>query len=296
MTRRTTQLVADVEYIPDHLARTTQLLGVIEYIPDHLARTSQLLVMVEVCPTPEQPGGFNGQTGENGGAGSQPTSAAGTSGQTGKPEIARGQVPTIGGNLPGAGASTTSSSGAGGGSSSSKNAPTYRFSKMQIEDESGELRDIPVMTFAGVGLTYNEIDITHLRDTVKQFLTGKASFGITIAGPWGNEPVQDPSGGGERPALSGSHTVLSPLVGNKVPRAFGVFIGAGADWDVGMPVFGGDNVVIIADYTVNPTANTYTCKLVNGMSGLPPAWGTGYIAITYAFAANAFDNIGFDAG
>jgi len=53
-----------------------------------------------------------------------------------------------------------------------------RFSKFQIEDSGGTLRDIPISTFGGVGLTYDEVDVSAIQEVVKNFLTGQANFSL----------------------------------------------------------------------------------------------------------------------
>jgi hypothetical protein len=47
MAKRTSQVIANAEYVPDHKARTSQVIANAEYVPDHKARTSQMLAMVE---------------------------------------------------------------------------------------------------------------------------------------------------------------------------------------------------------------------------------------------------------
>ena len=58
-----------------------------------------------------------------------------------------------------------------------------KFSKLQIEDVGGILRDIPVLTFGDVGIVYDEFDVSALQDIVKSVMSGLGSFSITITGP-----------------------------------------------------------------------------------------------------------------
>ncbi len=156
-----------------------------------------------------------------------------------------------------------------------------RFSKIQIEDNGGVLRDFPITTFGGVGLTYDEVDVSAIQELVKNFLTGQANFSLTITGPFDNKAAATASASGESAAahLSGSHTVLEPLNGGMTPRAFGVYFGVQADWSTGDPVFGADNCVGISDYTVDPAAGTYSAKLYHISGGTAPSWGTAAIAV-----------------
>lgn len=156
-----------------------------------------------------------------------------------------------------------------------------RFAKFQIEDSGGAMRDIPVKTLGNVGLTYDEIDVSAMQELVKSFLSGQATFSLTISGPFDNSAAQTASATGESAAahLSGSHTVLSGLNGALTARSFGVYFGIQADWATGDPVFGAVDSIIVTDYTVNPADGTYTAKLAH-MSGASnaPAWGTAAIA------------------
>lgn len=156
-----------------------------------------------------------------------------------------------------------------------------RFSKFQIEDSGGTLRDIPISTFGGVGLTYDEVDLSAIQEVVKNFLTGQANFSLTITGPFDNRAATAASTSGQAAAsyLSGSHTVLSALNGGMTPRAFGVYFGVQADWSTGDPVFGADNSVGVSDYTVDPAAGTYSAKLYHISGGTAPAWGTSAITV-----------------
>ena len=156
-----------------------------------------------------------------------------------------------------------------------------RFSKFQIEDSGGTIRDVPITSFGNVGLTYDEVDLSAVQELVKNFLTGQANFSLTISGPFDNKAATTASASGESAAahLSGSHTVLEPLNGGMTPRAFGVYFGIQADWATGDPVFGADNSVGVSDYTVDPVAGTYSCKLYHISGGTAPDWGTSAIAV-----------------
>lgn len=158
---------------------------------------------------------------------------------------------------------------------------TPRFTKIQIEDAGGVLRDFPVTSPGPVGLTFDELDLTAMQELVKNFLTGQANFSLTITGPFDNKAATTASASGESAAahLSGSHTVLEPLNGGLTPRAIGIYFGVQADWSTGDPVFGADNCVIVSDYTVDPSSGTYSCKIAHASGGTAPDWGTTAIAV-----------------
>lgn len=155
-----------------------------------------------------------------------------------------------------------------------------RFAKFQIEDSGGTMRDIPVNSFGNVGLTYDEIDVSALQELVKSFVTGMANFSLTISGPFDNKAAAAASGSGQDAGsyLSGSHTVLQPLNGGLTAKSFGVYFGVQADWSTGDPVFGAVDSIIVTEYTVDPAAGTYSCKLAKAPGGNDPAWGTSAIA------------------
>ena len=154
-----------------------------------------------------------------------------------------------------------------------------RFSKFQIEDNGGALRDVPVSSWGAVGITYDELDVSSFQEAVKSFLSGQGVFALTLSGPFDNSVVATASTTGLVAALSGSHTVFSALNGVLTPRAFGCYFGVLTYWTSGDPVFGADNSVIVTDYTFSPDNGTYSCKIAHVSGGTAPAWGTTQISI-----------------
>lgn len=156
---------------------------------------------------------------------------------------------------------------------------TPLYCKMQIEDAGGAMRDIPVLEIGGVGITYDEFDVSALQDMVKGYMQGMGNFAITISGPFDTTADATASASGEasKDHMSGSHTVLNDLNGGATPRAFGCYFGIQAHWSTGDPVFGADNCVIVTDYTVDPAKMTYSAKIVHAAGGTMPAWGTSAI-------------------
>jgi hypothetical protein len=150
-----------------------------------------------------------------------------------------------------------------------------KYVKFQIGDTNNVLRDIAVNTFGGVGFTFAEQDVSALQDAITSVLTGLGSFSMTITGPYDTTVPIAASASGARPALSGSHPVLSALNGLNTPRSFGIYIGVQRDWTTNDPVFGASASVIVSQYTVDPAAGTYSAKIstAGGRTG-DPAWGT----------------------
>ena len=151
-----------------------------------------------------------------------------------------------------------------------------KFFKFQIDDGTA-MRDIPVNTVGGVGITYDEVDVSALQEALKGFLAGQGNVSITIGGPFDNSATQSASGTGAAPALSGSHTVLSALNGSQTGYSAGIYIGIQGYWATGDPVFGGANCFIVTDYQVDPAAGTYSAKIAYKAGTTAPAWGTSAI-------------------
>ena len=152
-----------------------------------------------------------------------------------------------------------------------------KYCKVQVDDLTA-LRDIPVMTIAGVGINYDEVDVSAIQEAVKGVLAGQGNSSITITGPFDNTAVGTASGTGEAAVLSGSHTVLSALAGGNTPFTFAVYFGIRGFWATGDPVFGGANMWICSDYTVDDAAGTYSAKISHAGVSTMPAWGTAVIA------------------
>lgn len=161
-----------------------------------------------------------------------------------------------------------------------------RWFKFQIDDSAGTLRDIPINSINGIALPYDEVDLTAFQDAVKGSLAGQPDFTLTIGGPWDTTAAQAASGSGAAAALSGSHTVLSPLAaaqaaGTAVPLSFGCYFGVRHFWETGEPVFGltstAANGITCFEYTVDPSGVSYTAKFRMFPGSAIPAWGTSAI-------------------
>jgi hypothetical protein len=154
-----------------------------------------------------------------------------------------------------------------------------KYTKFQIEDSGGTMRDLPVTGWGNMGLTYEEVDVSSFQELLKGQLVNQGGMtGVTITGPFTNTAAQAASGSGAAPVLSGSHTVLSALNGANTPRSFGAYLGIQGYWATGDPVFGGIDCCLISDYTVTEDGK-YSAKLcLAGNRTNDPAWGTAAIA------------------
>jgi len=147
-----------------------------------------------------------------------------------------------------------------------------KWTDFRIDDNAGTLRSIPVNSINGVGLDYEEVDLTAFQDAMKGVLLGQPSCTIDIAGPFDNS-VAAAAG-----TLSGSHTVLSGIVGGVTPLTLDVQLGIRHAWEADEPQFGitstAANGFLCSSYQVDPGAGTYSAKFVMYPGSAAPAWGT----------------------
>ena len=141
-----------------------------------------------------------------------------------------------------------------------------------VQDSGATLRSIPVNTINGLGLNYEETDLTAFQDAIKGALLGQPDCSIDIAGPF------DTTAAASAGTLSGSHTILSAIVGVLTPLAIDVQVGIRAAWESGAPQFGITSTAtsgfLCSNYSVDVGAGTYTAKFVMFPGSSAPAWGT----------------------
>ena len=135
----------------------------------------------------------------------------------------------------------------------------------KIDDSVGTVREIAVNSINGVGLVYDEMDVTAFMDAIKNVLPNHPDLNITISGPFDNT------------ASTGSHTVLSGVVGGNTPLTMDIQFGIRHAWEAEEPQFGitssATSGMLVTSYVVNPDDMTYTATL-RVMGGTAPAWGT----------------------
>ena len=140
-----------------------------------------------------------------------------------------------------------------------------------VDDSGGTLRSIPVNSVNGVGLTYDEMEVTAFQEAIKNVLPGHADVVINIGGPLDNSVVAAAG------TLSGSHTVLSAINGGVTPLTLDVQIGIRHAWESGEPQFGitssATSGVLCTNYIVNLDDMSYSATF-RVMGGTAPAWGT----------------------
>ena len=162
-----------------------------------------------------------------------------------------------------------------------------KFVRFILEDSGGTLREIPVKRIGAVNLTYPEVDLTAFHDAVKGFLTGEPDFQLEFGGPFDTADAAAISASTVAPVLSGSHTVLYPLLGGVTPLAWGVLFGLQSYWtDTTDPTFimssTAVNGVLVTKYdvVVAGEAMEYNAKICLYPASAAPVWAVDLPTVT----------------
>lgn len=149
---------------------------------------------------------------------------------------------------------------------------TSRFTSLLVDDSGGTLREIPVDSINGVGLTYPETDLTAFQDAIHGVLPATPDCTISITGPFDTSAAASP------PTLSGSHTVLSAIAGGNTPLALDVRIGVRHAWEAGEPCFGITGTTtagfLCTEYIADVNAGKYSAKFRVYAGSTSPVWAT----------------------
>ena len=134
----------------------------------------------------------------------------------------------------------------------------------KIDDTVPTLRTVTgVKSINGVGLTYDEMDVTALADALKNVLPGHPDLTINVVGKF------------DTTALTGFHTVFSAVNGGNTPLSLDIQVGMRHAWEAGEPQFGitssATSGMICTSYVtdVNAMEATATLKV---MGPTAPAW------------------------
>ena len=139
-----------------------------------------------------------------------------------------------------------------------------KYLTFKIDNAAASLTTIVgVKSINGVGVTYNEADVTAMNEAIINVLNGHADMSISVAGHL------------DTTATTGFHTVFSALNGLQVPLSFDIQLGIRQAWDA-EPQFGitssATSGVIVTNYVVNVDSMEATATLrVFGPTA--PAWG-----------------------
>ena len=141
-----------------------------------------------------------------------------------------------------------------------------KYVTVKMEDAGTTLRTIVgTQSIGGVGITYNEVDVTALEDALTNYLNGHGDMSLSFTDNVDNT------------ADTGFHVVFSALNGLQVPLSFDIQIGVRHAWESGEPQFGitgsATSGVIVTSYIVDPASMTATAT-VKTFGGTAPAWGT----------------------
>jgi len=147
-----------------------------------------------------------------------------------------------------------------------------KWVSFNIDDSAGTLRTIPVDSINGVGLTYDEVELTAFQDAIKGVLPAHPDVAIAITGPF------DTTAANTAGTLSGSHTILSAINGAQTPLTLDVQVGIRHAWEAGEPQFGitssATSGCLCFDYQVDVNAGKYSAKFRMFPGSSAPAWGT----------------------
>lgn len=143
---------------------------------------------------------------------------------------------------------------------------TQKWVAFLVDDSAGTLRNIAVDSINGVGLTYDEVDLTAFTDAIKGVLPAHPDVTISITGPF------------DTTASTGSHTVLSAIVGGVTPLSLDVQVGIRHAWEAGEPQFGitssATSGFLCTEYIPNVNEGKYSAKFRMYPGSTAPAWGT----------------------
>lgn len=143
---------------------------------------------------------------------------------------------------------------------------TQKWVAFLVDDSAGTLRNIAVDSINGVGLVYDEVELTAFTDAIKGALPAHPDVTITISGPF------------DSTASTGSHTVLSGINGGNTPLSLDVQVGIRHAWESGEPQFGitssATSGFLCFDYQPDLNTGKYSAKFRMYPGSSAPAWGT----------------------
>ncbi len=139
-----------------------------------------------------------------------------------------------------------------------------------VGDSGGVLRSIPIDSINGIGLEFEEIDLTAFMDAIKGALLNLPSCKIAVTGPWDTHEAEAVG------TYSGSQTILSAIVGLNVPLTLDVRCGMRHTWEAGEPQFGishSDTDGFLCSKFVYDGAGKYSAEFIVAAGSAAPEWG-----------------------
>lgn len=145
-----------------------------------------------------------------------------------------------------------------------------RYITVTVDDSAGTPRNITcsINNIGGIGLTYDQSDVTTICNSVKQYLTGYGDATIDLSGPFNNTAAA------AAPAESGAHAVLPALLAAGSAATVTIAIGIRAAPTGGDPEFEGE--FVCTSYTLSGSASdlTWSAQFKPAFGAAAPAWGT----------------------
>ena len=146
-----------------------------------------------------------------------------------------------------------------------------KYITVEVEDSAGTLRAIACNAVNGCGLNYDEVDLTAFSDAVKGVMLNQPGATLTLSGPM------------DTTATTGSHIVLSALLGRNTPIAINIKFGIGHAYETNEPVFGmassATSGFLLKSYNVSDSL-MYDAEFVVYAGSSAPAWATSAYTVT----------------
>jgi hypothetical protein len=120
-----------------------------------------------------------------------------------------------------------------------------------------------VDTINGIGITYEETDVSSLASSLMEFIQGRGDLNLSVSGKFDNT------------ATTGGHTVVQALNGNTTGATLTIAIGIGAAPTTGDPEFESTKIGTF-NYLVqaNPGQAVAWSASLRPLDGAVAAWGT----------------------
>ena len=119
-----------------------------------------------------------------------------------------------------------------------------RWTRFVLKPANATVCEIPIDSVTGIGPTFQTVDLTAWQDPAHGVLPDIPVVKIQITGPWDNSAQVAMAASAAAPTLSGSHTILSAIVGVTPPCAgplymsLAVCFGIRGYYTTGDPSFG----------------------------------------------------------
>ncbi len=147
---------------------------------------------------------------------------------------------------------------------------TSRYVTVTLDDSAGTPRNITnsITSIGGIGLSYDQVDVTTFADSVMQYLAGRGDSAIELGGQFNNTAVA------AAPSESGAHPVLTSLNGANTAATLAISIGVRAAPTTGDPKFSGEYTCLSYVLSGDMSSMTWTASFKPAFGTATPAWGT----------------------